>query len=137
MTTTTPKGTRDPRRVVTAIDNRIYDTLEEAHDAAFAAVGKAYSVSYNEFGGTFFGKIIIKPHMLFIPVDPAVHPFCWGYRFELGEVLVLVNTDDGSSGKTEVAYVPYRMVAHWKSCVEPVGYRDNSEEEPEKDEDQS
>lgn len=40
---------RDPRRVITAIDNRTYDTLEEAHEAAFAAVGKAYGVSSNEF----------------------------------------------------------------------------------------
>ena len=48
MTTSTH---RDPRRVVTAIDNRTYDTLEEAHKAAFAAVGKAYGVSWHEFGG--------------------------------------------------------------------------------------
>lgn len=126
MTTSTH---RDPRRVVTAIDNRTYDTLEEAHEAAFAAVGKAYGVSWHEFGGEFYGKIIIKPHMIFIPDDPEFPPYCWGYRFKLGEVLVLVNTDDGSTGNTEVVYVPYKMVAHWPSCLEPRGYKNNMEEE--------
>ena len=123
----------DPRRVVTAIDNRTYDTLEEAHEAAFAAVGKAYGVSSNEFGGEFYGKIIIKPHMIFIPDDPedaTVPPYCWGYRFKLGEVLVLANTDDGSTGNTDVVYVPYKMVSHWPSCLEPRGYKNNMEEEP-------
>lgn len=130
MTTSTH---RDPRRVITAIDNRTYDTLEEAHEAAFAAVGKAYGVSSNEFGGEFYGKIIIKPHMLFIPDDPddaTVPPYCWGYRFKLGEVLVLANTDDGSTGNTDVVYVPYKMVAHWPSCLEPRGYKNNMEDEP-------
>ncbi|WP_297148163.1 hypothetical protein [uncultured Desulfovibrio sp.] len=121
---------RDPRRVVTAIDNRTYDTLEEAHEAAFAAVGKAYGVSWHEFGGEFYGKIIIQPHMLFIPDDPEFPPYCWGYRFKLGEVLVLVNTDDGSTGNTDVVYVPYKMVAHWPSCLEPRGYKNNMEDEP-------
>ena len=121
---------RDPRRVITAIDNRTYDTLEEAHEAAFAAVGKAYGVSSSEFGGEFYGKIIIKPHMLFIPDDPEFPPYCWGYKFKLGEVLVLANTDDGSTGNTDVVYVPYKMVAHWPSCLEPRGYKNNMEEEP-------
>ena len=121
---------RDPRRVVTAIDNRTYDTLEEAHEAAFAAVGKAYGGSWHEFGGEFYGKIIIQPHMLFIPDDPEFPPYCWGYRFKLGEVLVLVNTDDGSTGNTDVVYVPYKMVAHWPSCLEPRGYKNNMEDEP-------
>lgn len=131
---TTMTTLRDPRRILTAIDNRTYDTLEEAHEAAFAAIGKAYSVSSQEFKGCFCGKITIKPHMLFIPEDPDCPGFCWAYRFELGEVLVLVNTDDGSSGKTEVAYVPYKMVAHWPSCLEPMGYRNHDEWKPERDE---
>ena len=46
------------------------------------------------------------------------------------KVLVLVNTDDGSTGNTEVVYVPYKMVAHWPSCLEPRGYKNNMEEEP-------
>ena len=121
---------RDPRRVVTAIDNRTYDTLEEAHEAAFAAVGKAYGVSSSEFGGEFYRKIIIKPHMIFIPDDPEFPPHCWGYRFKLGEVLVLANTDDGSTGYTDIVYVPYKMVSHWPSCLEPMGYKNNMEEEP-------
>ena len=121
---------RDPQRPLTVIDSRNYDTLEEAHEAAFTAVGKAYGVSWHEFGGEFYGKIIIQPHMIFIPDDPEFPPYCWGYKFKLGEVLVLVNTDDGSTGNTEVVYVPYKMVAHWPSCLEPMGYKNNMEEEP-------
>ena len=124
---------RDPQRPLTVIDSRNYDTLEEAHEAAFAAVGKAYGVSWHEFGGEFNGKIIIKTEMIFIPDDPddaTVPPYCWGYRFKLGEVLVLANTDDGSTGNTEVVYVPYKMVAHWPSCLEPRGYKNNMEDEP-------
>ena len=43
---------------------------------------------------------------------------------------VLANTDDGSTGNTDVVYVPYKMVAHWPSCLEPMGYKNNMEEEP-------